>query len=42
VAPDETFMAYKDIERVIQLQDGLLVKVLAKMYPKIVIMGGKR
>jgi tRNA-splicing ligase RtcB len=42
VAPDETFMAYKDIERVIQLQDGLLVKVLAKMHPKIVIMGGKR
>ena len=42
VATDETFMAYKDIERVIQLQDGLLVTVLAKMYPKIVIMGGKR
>lgn len=38
---DETFLAYKDIERVIDLQDGLLVDVIARMSPKIVIMGGK-
>lgn len=41
VNTDETFLAYKDIERVIELQDGLLVDVIARMSPKIVIMGGK-
>lgn len=41
VAQDETFMAYKDIERVIRVQDGVLVRVVARMYPQIVIMGGK-
>ena len=41
VSPDETFMAYKDIERVIALQEGILVRVIAKMWPEIVIMGGR-
>jgi len=41
VEKDETVLAYKDIERVISLQDGVLVQVVAKMYPEIVIMGGK-
>ncbi len=40
VAQDETFMAYKDINRVISVQDGVLVKVVARMFPQIVIMGG--
>jgi tRNA-splicing ligase RtcB len=39
--PDETFLAYKDIEMVIGLQAGILVEVIAKMTPKVVIMGGK-
>jgi len=39
--PDETFQAYKDIEMVIGLQDGILVEVIARMTPKVVIMGGK-
>ena len=39
--PDETFLAYKDIEMVIGLQEGVLVEVIAKMTPKVVIMGGK-
>jgi tRNA-splicing ligase RtcB len=39
--PDETFLAYKDIEMVIGLQEGILVEVVAKMTPKVVIMGGK-
>jgi hypothetical protein len=39
--PDETFLAYKDIEMVIGLQEGILVEVIAKMTPKVVIMGGK-
>jgi tRNA-splicing ligase RtcB len=42
VAQDETFMAYKDINRVIAVQDGILVKVVAKMFPQIVIMGGNQ
>ncbi len=41
VNTDETFLAYKDIERVIELQDGLLVDVIARMSPKMVIMGGR-
>lgn len=40
VAEDETYQAYKDIERVISIQDGVLVRVVARMMPKIVIMGG--
>lgn len=39
--PDETFQAYKDIEMVIGLQEGILVDVIAKMTPKVVIMGGR-
>ena len=39
VAQDETFMAYKDIERVMALQEGVLVRTIAKMYPTVVIMG---
>lgn len=41
LAPDETFMAYKDIETVLGLQDGVLLDRLAVMQPKVVIMGGK-
>lgn len=37
---DETLMAYKDIERVMALQKDL-VKPVARMFPKIVIMGGR-
>jgi tRNA-splicing ligase RtcB (3'-phosphate/5'-hydroxy nucleic acid ligase) len=37
---DEAFTAYKDIERVIALQDGILVDVVAKMKPVAVVMGG--
>jgi tRNA-splicing ligase RtcB len=39
--PDETCFAYKDIERVIALQAGILVEVVARMTPKVVIMGGR-
>ena len=41
VATDETFMAYKDIERVMALQEGVLVRSIARMFPSIVVMGGK-
>lgn len=41
LAPDETFMAYKDIEMVIALQDGVLIEPVARMTPRVVIMGGK-
>jgi tRNA-splicing ligase RtcB (3'-phosphate/5'-hydroxy nucleic acid ligase) len=40
VAPDETFMAYKDIHRVMELQSDL-VDIVAVMQPSIVMMGGK-
>lgn len=40
LAPDETLLAYKDIDHVMALQTGL-VKPVAKMWPKVVIMGGK-
>lgn len=39
--PDETFQAYKDIEMVMALQEGILVEVIARMTPKVVLMGGK-
>jgi tRNA-splicing ligase RtcB len=39
LAPDETVMAYKDIEHVMALQ-AELVQPVATMYPKVVIMGG--
>ncbi len=41
VAPDETYMAYKDIQRVIDLQEGRLVRVIARLTPSVVIMGGR-
>ena len=41
VAPDETFMAYKDIERGMSLQEGRLIRTVARMSPSIVIMGGR-
>lgn len=41
LAPDETFMAYKDIEMVIGLQAGLLIEPIARMTPRVVIMGGQ-
>lgn len=41
LAPDETFMAYKDIEMVIGLQTGVLIDPIARMTPRVVIMGGK-
>jgi tRNA-splicing ligase RtcB len=40
VATDETFMCYKDIEHVMTLQEGILVKSVARMRPLVVIMGG--
>lgn len=40
LAADETFAAYKDIEKVIDLQDGILLEKVAVMQPKVVIMGG--
>ena len=39
--PDETFLAYKDIDMVIRLQDGVLIEPIARMLPKVVIMGGR-
>ncbi|MEM7802143.1 MAG: RtcB family protein [Chloroflexota bacterium] len=40
VAPDETLMAYKDIETVIGLQKGVLIDIVAEMFPVAVRMGG--
>ena len=40
LSPDETFMAYKDIDHVMSLQSDL-VRPVARMWPKVVIMGGK-
>jgi len=41
VEADETFMSYKDIERVMAVQEGVLVRSIARMYPVVVIMGGR-
>ncbi len=41
VAPDESPFAYKDINRVMSQQEGVLVTTIAEMKPSIVIMGGK-
>ena len=41
LSPDETFMAYKDIEMVIGLQVGLLIEPIARMIPRVVLMGGQ-
>jgi len=41
VAADETYQAYKDITRVIDLQtDADIIRIAAVMRPKIVVMGG--
>jgi len=40
VAADETYQAYKDIETVLDVQDGVLVDRVARLEPKVVIMGG--
>ena len=41
VALDETYAAYKDIERVMQLQEGVLVRTIARLQPAIVVMGAQ-
>lgn len=41
VEPDETFMAYKDIDKVMEVQEGTLVRSIARMRPSIVVMGGR-
>lgn len=41
VNKDETFMAYKDIESVLGEQEGVLLKRVARLMPRVVIMGGK-
>jgi tRNA-splicing ligase RtcB (3'-phosphate/5'-hydroxy nucleic acid ligase) len=40
VAADETYMAYKNIEHVMSLQEGVLVRRIARLRPVVVIMGG--
>jgi len=42
VARDETYQCYKDIGRVMELQEGELVESVAVMEPRVVIMGGGR
>ncbi|KKN03344.1 hypothetical protein LCGC14_1108650 [marine sediment metagenome] len=41
VASDETIQAYKDIEDVMAIQDGLLINRVARLEPQVVIMGGR-
>jgi len=41
IDPDQTWASYKDIERVIALQDGVLCEPFATMRPLIVVQGGK-
>jgi len=40
VEPDETYLAYKDIEHVMALQEGSLVRTVARLWPSVVVMGG--
>lgn len=40
LSPDESYQAYKDIEMVMALQEGLLVRRVATLTPKVVLMGG--
>lgn len=42
VAKDETYQCYKDIEHVMELQKDDLVEVVARMRPRVVVMGGDR
>lgn len=41
VAEDETHEAYKDIRRVVGLQDSEQVEILGEAMPIAVVMGGK-
>lgn len=41
LSPDETYQAYKDIEMVMSLQEGVLLNSIARLTPRVVIMGGK-
>lgn len=41
VATDETIQAYKDIEDVMLVQDGILIERIARLDPQVVIMGGR-
>ena len=41
VEADETYLAYKDIEHVMALQEGSLVRTVARLLPSVVIMGGR-
>jgi tRNA-splicing ligase RtcB len=42
VAKDETYQCYKDINHIIDLQKDKLIDVVAKMEPRVVVMGGGR
>ncbi len=42
VNKDESFQAYKNIEDVMALQEGILLDTVAKLEPSVVIMGGGR
>ena len=42
VAKDETYQCYKDIDRVMELQEGELIETVAEMTPRAVVMGGRR
>lgn len=37
---DETFMSYKDIDSVMELQEGVVANSIATMKPSVVLMGG--
>jgi len=41
LSPDETYQAYKDIEMVMSLQEGVLLNSIARLTPRVVIMGGQ-
>ncbi len=41
LSKDETYQAYKDIEMVMNLQEGVLLSSIAKLTPRVVIMGGQ-
>ena len=41
LAKDETVQAYKDIDQVMEHQEGILVNTIGVLEPKVVIMGGQ-
>lgn len=41
LAQDETYQAYKDIEAVMKVQNGVLVQTIAKLKPLVVLMSGE-